>query len=44
MPKEGYKVKVYKSIYEGGKLIDKVLISSSTYKPVRGEIKIGTKK
>jgi vancomycin resistance protein YoaR len=43
-PKEGYKVKVYKSIYESNKLIDKILISTNTYKPTRGELKIGTKK
>lgn len=42
-PKEGYKVKVYKSIYDGDKLLDKVHISTSTYKPARGEVKIGTK-
>jgi vancomycin resistance protein YoaR len=43
-PKEGYKVKVYKSIYEGNKLMDKILLSTNTYKPTRGELKIGTKK
>lgn len=43
-PKEGYKVKVYKAIYEADKLIDKVHISTSTYRPARGELKIGTKK
>lgn len=43
-PKEGYKVKVYKSIYDGDKLLDKLHISTSTYKPARGEVRIGTKK
>lgn len=43
-PKEGYKVKVYKSIYDGANLLDKSHISTSTYKPARGEVRIGTKK
>lgn len=43
-PKEGYKVKVYKSIYEGDVLLEKTHISTSTYKAARGEVKVGTKK
>lgn len=43
-PKQGYKVKVYRLIYQDGNLLDKTQINTSTYKPARGEVKIGTKK
>lgn len=43
-PKQGYKAKVYKSIYQDGKLLEKVQISTSTYRAVRGEVRVGTKK
>lgn len=41
---QGFKVKVYRNIYEGGKLINKELISNDFYRPVQGIIKIGNKK
>ena len=41
--KVGYRVIVYKNIYKDGVLIDKAEFSSSTYKAVQAEIKIGTK-
>lgn len=41
---KGYKVKVYRKTYENGKLINTELISSDYYRPVNGEIIIGTKK
>ncbi len=42
--KTGYKYAVYKSIYENGKLLDKVKINDSYYKPVRATVRIGTGK
>ena len=42
--KKGYRYKLYKIIYENGAEKQKVLINSSYYKPMRGTIKVGTKK
>ncbi len=42
--KQGYVAKVYKSIYQDGKLLEKTQISTSTYRAVRGEVRVGTKK
>lgn len=39
----GYKVKLYKYIYEDGKLMDKQLVNSSYYRPVGPIIRVGTK-
>lgn len=41
---QGFKVKVYRNIYENGKLINKELISNDFYRPIQGIIKVGTKK
>lgn len=41
--KNGYKYNVYKYVYENGVQVQKVRINTSTYKPVVGEIKVGTK-
>lgn len=43
-PKQGYVAQVYKSIYQDGKLLEKTQISTSTYRAVRGEVRVGTKK
>lgn len=40
----GYKVKVYRNIYENGNLVKKELISDDFYRPVNGIVKKGTKK
>jgi G5 domain. len=40
----GYRVKVYKNTYEGGKLISNELLYKDYYKPVQAIIKVGTKK
>lgn len=40
----GYKVKVYRKTFEGGKLINTELISNDYYTPVNGEIIRGIKK
>lgn len=40
----GYKVRVYKKIYEGGKLVGQELISNETYNKVDATVKRGTKK
>lgn len=40
--KKGYKVAVYRNIYEAGKLIKRELVSNDYYKPIRGNVKIGT--
>lgn len=41
--KKGYKVMVYRNIYEGKNLINRELISNDYYKPIRGVIIIGTR-
>lgn len=43
-PKSGYVAKVYKYIYQDGKLLEKSLVNTSTYKAVRGEVRVGVKK
>lgn len=43
-PSIGYKVRVYKKIYENGKLVGQELISNETYKKVDEVIRRGTKK
>jgi vancomycin resistance protein YoaR len=43
-PSIGYKVKVYKKIFENGQLIDTELVSSDNYRLVDGETIRGTKK
>ncbi|HHW56959.1 MAG TPA: hypothetical protein GXX15_04645 [Clostridia bacterium] len=43
-PHTGYKVKVYRLIYENNKLIKKEFLYTDLYKPVDGVIKKGTKK
>ncbi|WP_315120995.1 VanW family protein [uncultured Clostridium sp.] len=40
----GYKVKVYRNIYENEVLIKQELVSDDFYRPVEGLIKVGTKK
>ncbi|MFD3155845.1 VanW family protein [Haloimpatiens sp. FM7330] len=40
----GFKVKVYRNIYENGKFVKKELISKDYYRPVNGLSKRGTKK
>lgn len=40
----GYKVKVYRNIYENGNLVKKELVSDDFYRPVNGIVKKGTKK
>lgn len=39
----GYKVKLYKYIYDDGKFVEKQLVSSSYYRPVGAIIQVGTK-
>lgn len=39
--RKGYKVAVYRNIYEGNTLIKRELISIDEYKPIRGIVKIG---
>lgn len=39
----GYKVTVYREIYENGKFVEKEVISKDTYPAVDGEVNIGTK-
>ena len=39
--KRGYRVSVYKNIYEGNKLISREKVSSDYYKPIKGIVKIG---
>ncbi|QBD84104.1 hypothetical protein EQG73_01790 [Clostridium tetani] len=43
-PYQGFKVKVYRNIYENEKFINKELISNDFYRPIQGIIKVGTKK
>lgn len=43
-PLNGYKYKLYKFVYEGDKLIEKVEVNTSYYKPRRAEVTVGTKK
>ncbi|MGB9779680.1 VanW family protein [Caldanaerobacter sp.] len=43
-PQIGYKVNVYRLIYENGKLVKKEFLYKDLYKPVDGVIKKGTKK
>lgn len=40
--KKGYRVVVYRNIYEGSKLVKREPISNDYYKPIRGIVKIGT--
>ncbi|MCM0648377.1 VanW family protein [Clostridium swellfunianum] len=40
----GYKVKVYKKIYENGKFVGQETVSDETYKKIDGLVKRGTKK
>lgn len=40
----GYKTKLYKLIYKNGKFVEKELVNSSYYKPVGGEVRVGTKR
>ncbi len=39
----GYKVKLYKYIYDDGKFVEKQLVNSSYYRPIGSIIKVGTK-
>lgn len=39
----GYRYKLYKLVYEGDKLIEKVEVNTSYYKPRRAEVTVGTK-
>ncbi len=41
-PNPGYRYKVYKTVYEFDKLLEKVLVNTSYYKPTRGEYLVGT--
>lgn len=41
--KEGMVVKLYRMIYNNGKLVVKEQVNQSYYRPVRAEIKVGTK-
>lgn len=43
-PLKGYKYKLYKLVYEDGKLIEKVEVNSSYYRPRRAEVTVGSKK
>lgn len=43
-PSTGYRVKVYRSIFENGKFISKELVSNDYYVPINGITKRGTKK
>ncbi len=43
-PADGFKYKIYKLVYEGGTMVEKVPINTSTYKPRRAEVVVGTKK
>lgn len=43
-PSTGYKVRVYRKIYENGKLVDKEKLYEETYKKIDGVAKRGTKK
>lgn len=38
----GYRYNVYKTIYENGIEIDRVLVNNSYYRPARGEVRVGT--
>lgn len=40
--KIGYKYELYKLIYENDVFVDKKRVNTSTYRPVRGEVRIGT--
>lgn len=40
--REGYKVRVYKDIYEGENLVDSLLIDDHFYQPVKGIVYVGT--
>ncbi len=40
----GYKVKVYKKIYENGKYVGQEIVTDETYKKIDGIVKRGTKK
>ncbi len=41
-PASGYKYQVYKTVFENGKQIEKVLVNESTYAAKRGEVRVGT--
>lgn len=41
-PKTGYKYRLYKTVHENGQQIDHVVINESTYRSVRGEVRVGT--
>lgn len=41
--KYGYKAKLYKLIYENGELVNKEAVNYSYYRPVAGEVRVGTK-
>lgn len=41
---DGYKVKVYRKIYENGRLVGQEMVSNETYSKIDGIIKRGTKK
>jgi len=43
-PSTGYRVKVYRNIFENGKFISKELVSNDYYVPINGVTKRGTKK
>lgn len=43
-PHTGYRVKVYRNVYENGKLVNQELVSNDYYVPINGVIKRGTKK
>ncbi len=40
--KKGYKVAVYRNIYEGDRLVKRELVSNDHYRPIRGIVRIGT--
>ncbi len=40
--KKGYKVSVFRNIYEGDKLVKRELVSNDHYRPIRGIVRIGT--
>ncbi|MEW8956791.1 VanW family protein [Clostridium sp.] len=43
-PAQGFRVKTYRKVFEGGKLINTELLSTDTYAVVNGVQKVGTKK
>lgn len=40
-PRTGYKYSLYKIVYEGDKEVERVLVNTSSYKAIRGEILLG---